>query len=66
LSHDHYETYEVVDSIYGLSQSANIFGEGSDIGLVGSFVTKVGEFPHMIEDSDSITGVAHSADAGIY
>ena len=49
-------TWVEQDSIGGLSQSASIFGNGDDIGLVGGFTTP---------SRDPITyGVAHSADAG--
>mmetsp|Transcript_16233 Transcript_16233/g.24452 ORF Transcript_16233/g.24452 Transcript_16233/m.24452 type:complete len:298 (+) Transcript_16233:2-895(+) len=50
------ETYTVQESVMGLSQSATVFGDGSDIGLVGGFTTPA---------KDPITyGVAHSPDAG--
>ena len=50
------KTWVTQESIGGLSQSASVFGDGEDIGLVGGFTTP---------SRDPVTyGVAHSADAG--
>lgn len=56
VSTDGGATYVDVESIGGLSQSASVFGEGSDIGLVGGFTTPAKEPVKY--------GVAHSPDAG--
>ena len=55
LSTDGGATYTTVENVKGLSQSCSVFGEGSDLGLVGSFTT--GATP-------GVSGVAHSPDAG--
>lgn len=60
LSKDNGKTFDTLDSIYGLSQDANIFGTGSDIGLVGSFTQKTSDDTW----ANAVIGVAHSADAG--
>lgn len=60
LSHDNGKSFETLESIYGLSQDANIFGTGSDIGLVGSFTVKQADGTF----AKAVSGVAHSGDAG--
>ena len=58
ISTDGGATYVISDKIGGVSQSASVFGDGSDIGLVGSFMTSK-------TTQSAISGVAHSADAGV-
>ncbi len=58
ISSDGGATYVISDKIGGVSQSASIFGEGCDIGLVGSFTTSK-------KTESIVSGVAHSADAGV-
>jgi hypothetical protein len=57
LSTDGGQTYSYLENIYGLSQSASVFGDGQDIGLVGTFFTSK-------EAQSSVSGVAHSSDNG--
>ena len=56
VSNDNGKTFETKSTVKGLSQDANVFGSGSDIGLVGSFTVESGVSP--------VYGVAHSPDAG--
>lgn len=56
LSTDGGSTYTVADNVKGLSQSCSVFGDGSDLGLVGSFTAA--------SDIRPVSGVAHSPDAG--
>lgn len=46
--------YATAENIKGLSQSCSVFGDGSDLGLVGTFTT----------GDKGISGVAHSSDNG--
>ena len=57
LSNDHSASYVALTNIYGLSQSASVFGDdGSELGLVGSWI--------VTNDALPVSGVAYSADAG--
>ena len=56
ISTDGGQTYTVQEEVAGLSQSASVFGDGNDIGLVGSFTNS--------NKDPAKHGVAYSSDAG--
>lgn len=56
LSTDSGATFTTLESVHGLSQSCSVFGDGTSIGLVGSFVVDGA--------SSAVSGVTFSTDAG--